>query len=1173
MQWMPFSQSAAMLKKAMHGADAAMRRKRHALRIESLEGRLVLAAPVAVNDSYTAVTGNPLDVAAAGVLANDSDPDGDAIRASLVDNVDHGTLSLQPDGAFTYTPNVGHVGTDTFTYRAQSDPSIIFVVDQSQSTVNVTATLRTEFGNRTSSDSTRVAGVVTTKLTPTTTPFSTAHVTDLSLTLVDPLDFTFNFPLVATITANAAANSMLVTMETPGAPAAVVANTFNQTGNDLRIAGQANVNCSGLACGAITLPPNPQVFDNSGIITDINGTLNQTGSIIGLTFPIAFTGTFDLDGTNFLDLQLSGTVRASGIASPPPDESNLATVTITTVPEIVTKPDAYHVLEDATLAVAAGAAARTETLLPRGSLWRYIDDGSDQGVAWRETGYAETGWKGPVEAEFGYGDGGEGTVIACGAVPANGCTADNYITSYFRRAIELDQIDDIHDLIVRLRRDDGAAVYINGVEVVRDNLAPGAAYNTPAVGNAADDGAGFVEFTVPSNMLVVGRNVVAVEVHQSSATSSDVSFDLELAARRGNLSVLANDVHNAGGTLSASVVTQPQHGTLSLAADGGFTYTPAANYNGPDSFSYRASPTTPPETVTLVVEPVDDKPTAVADGPYTAPFGSPLVVSAATGVLVNDADLEGNALSAVVVSEPANGTLVLAADGSFTYNPTTAADDSFTYKATQNTTLVPMGSRWKFLDNGTDQGTSWTATAFDDAAWSVGVGEFGYGDGGEKTLVGYGTSTSNKYITTYFRKTIQVADAAALSDLVLSVIRDDGVAVYINGTEVGRDNLAAGALFNTLAGPTAIGDAAETTPVTFNVPAGLLVNGANVIAVEMHQQAAGSSDMSFDLQLTGKLNSTPATVTIDSTSTTAAPRVASVEVRSNDWTAAFQQFLQAGGLGDGGFAIPGGASQLAPLPWSNITTIALTFTEPVDPASLAGATLAGITNGAISLADPLVSSGPGGTTFAIWNIAGDASLSTDRYTFALGNVTTTGGVALDGEWTTGASSFPSGNGSAGGSFAFDFRVLPGDVNRDATVNMADIAANVASGFATTADAEYSPFQDVNGSGTVTITDTSYVRNQLTVSVPSPAAAAVVASANRARTPLSANATRRASAVQLAAVDRAISEQAGSGDLSANRQSARQTALRMTAVGTLAIGTGEESTSGIRPRGRATTRSV
>src|SRR5690606_25584659 len=107
-------------------------------------------------------------------------------------------------------------------------------------------------------------------------------------------------------------------------------------------------------------PPNPQVFDNSGIITDINGTLNQTGSTIGLTFPIAFTGTFDLDGTNFLDLQLSGTVRASGFASPPPDQSNVATVTITTVPEIETKPDVYHVLEDNTLTVAANAAARTE---------------------------------------------------------------------------------------------------------------------------------------------------------------------------------------------------------------------------------------------------------------------------------------------------------------------------------------------------------------------------------------------------------------------------------------------------------------------------------------------------------------------------------------------------------------------------------------------------------------------------------------------------------------------------------------------------------------------------------------------------------------------------------------------------------------------------------------------
>ena len=86
--------------------------------------------------------------------------------------------------------------------------------------------------------------------------------------------------------------------------------------------------------------------------------------------------------------------------------------------------------------------------------------------------------------------------------------------------------------------------------LVSDTLPAGAAFNTPATTTASDDGQTFIDFTVPSSMLVSGVNVIAVEVHQASGASSDVSFDLEFRARRAIRGVLANDKDNASLPLS-----------------------------------------------------------------------------------------------------------------------------------------------------------------------------------------------------------------------------------------------------------------------------------------------------------------------------------------------------------------------------------------------------------------------------------------------------------------------------------------------------------------------------------------------------------------------------------------------------------------------------------------------
>jgi len=145
------------------------------------------------------------------------------------------------------------------------------------------------------------------------------------------------------------------------------------------------------------------------------------------------------------------------------------------------------------------------------------------------------------------------------------------------------------------------------------------------------------------------------------------------------------DGDDAGTT--ASLLSGPSHGTLSLLADGSFTYTPQANYNGADSFSYQAvtlvgGVPSLPATVSLTVNPTNDLPVAVGDA-YSVAAGTSLS-EVIPGVLGNDSDIDGDALTAVVTTPPSSGSLVLNADGSFSYTPNAgfSGTDSFTYQAT-----------------------------------------------------------------------------------------------------------------------------------------------------------------------------------------------------------------------------------------------------------------------------------------------------------------------------------------------------------------------------------------------------------------------------------------------------------------------------------------------------------
>lgn len=156
------------------------------------------------------------------------------------------------------------------------------------------------------------------------------------------------------------------------------------------------------------------------------------------------------------------------------------------------------------------------------------------------------------------------------------------------------------------------------------------------------------------------------------------------------------------------------------------------------------------------------------------------------------------------------------------------------------TVYVDSGDDWKYLDDGTNQGTAWRAPGFNDASWESGPSQLGYGDGDEATIV-------EQNATTYFRKIFTVTDPSVFEDFTLNFTFDDGVVVYLNGQVVARENVAVNAAFDDFA----TGNGGDNNNGARTLLPTAFVSGNNTLAVEIHNVSATSSDISFDLDLTG----------------------------------------------------------------------------------------------------------------------------------------------------------------------------------------------------------------------------------------------------------------------------------------------------------------------------------
>jgi hypothetical protein len=447
-------------------------------------------------------------------------------------------------------------------------------------------------------------------------------------------------------------------------------------------------------------------------------------------------------------------------------------------------------LTSAPVNITITAPALTQTLTASNAVWRYNDDNVNLGTAWIAPAYSDVNWSnGP--APLGFGDPGMGTTIRSGRV-----------THYFRNSFTVEDAALVTNLTAKLLRDDGAVIYINGVEATRV-LMPATTITFSILASQTVD---LVDETIPvilnlpASLLQDGANTVAVELHQSSAGSSDARFGLELVAQ-----------------LSAPP-------------------TPGVRITSPV-----ASTVTLPDTLAITATAVGDEITGVEF--YRD--GTSLGVDSTVPYGVDWQQPQVGTWTLTAIAREAGGS------------PYTSAPVVITFTAPRTgRQLISTRSLWRYFDGGSDLGTTWSSRTYNDSSWSQGYARLGYGNDGESTVVSYGPDVNKRYVTTYLRHAFNFTTLPGINGLGLSISRDDGAVVYLNGVEIFRSNLRPGLVsYNSLAAAT-INRPDETNFLTVTLPTAGLLIGTNVVAVEVHQDGIGAAnnDLGFDLALVALAN-------------------------------------------------------------------------------------------------------------------------------------------------------------------------------------------------------------------------------------------------------------------------------------------------------------------------------
>ncbi len=491
--------------------------------------------------------------------------------------------------------------------------------------------------------------------------------------------------------------------------------------------------------------------------------------------------------------------------------------------------------------------AVTQTVIPRASTWKYWDRG-DQGTSWRGTSFDDSAWSSGA-GPLGFGE----TYIRT-------TTTSGRVSYYFRKNFTVSDLDTVIGVRGELMYDDGAVVYLNGTEIARAAMPTGTiSASTLSTGHEASNSYSLLNWDAAIGALVAGTNTIAVEVHQSAASSSDLVFDLGLVLEMSSEPppdpppVLDGGVArgsawwywDGGGDLGTAWRTSAG-GSGWESGDGPLGY--GETYL--DTTITSSSRITTYFTTQFTVDDASAVSSMIGQVMYDDGF-----VAYVNGVEIGRAAMPSGTVTATTLSsghEAANAYVTFdwsalrtaLRDGTNTIavevhqSSSGSSDLVFDLALTLETDTPPPPAN----EGGVPRNATWSYST-DGIGWSTGQGVLGYGESYIDTLV-----PASSRITTYFETTFTVEDATAFTSMMGEVMYDDGFVAYLNGVELGRAAMPTGTI---TASTLSTGHEANDAYVGFNWAGGLgaLRDGSNTIRVEVHQSSSGSSDLVFDLAL------------------------------------------------------------------------------------------------------------------------------------------------------------------------------------------------------------------------------------------------------------------------------------------------------------------------------------